>query len=170
MKGVDAGLADACGADEDGNDNALLGTHKCLGIASVVHAPNDGLTTPAPRFAADVEALLKLSKFDLPPLQVVWPSMVVHVYYGFRDASGKQFGATIWDNHNRKSTSGLRDKEYEDESSNFKELCNLVQTLTTEAQRLQRVASIRERQNPNVYTCWYSPFGYWRWNLVCRYT
>ena len=68
MKGVDAALADSGDAAEDGNDNTLAGAHKRLGIASVVHAPNNGLTTPAPRFAADVEALLKLSKFDLPPL------------------------------------------------------------------------------------------------------
>jgi len=60
-----------------------------------VYAPEDGFTTPVPRFKDDINALLRLSNFDLPPLRVVHPSHVVHVYYGFGDASGKQFGATI---------------------------------------------------------------------------
>jgi hypothetical protein len=36
-----------------------------------------------------------LSIFDLPPLRVVRPAQVVHIYYGFGDALGKQFGATM---------------------------------------------------------------------------
>ena len=72
--------------------------------ANMVYAPADGLTTTAPRFKDDIAALLKLSNFKLPPLRVVRPSCVVHVYYGFGDASGKQFGATILDGYNCKST------------------------------------------------------------------
>ena len=74
-----------------------------LASAHTVHAPPDGLTTPAPRFAADIKALLKLSDFELPPLRVVRPSRVIQVYYGFGDASGKQFGSTISDDHSSKS-------------------------------------------------------------------
>ena len=58
-----------------------------------VYAPEDGLTSPVPRFKDDVAALLRLTNFDLPPLRVVRPTQVVQVFYGFGDASGKQFGA-----------------------------------------------------------------------------
>jgi hypothetical protein len=58
------------------------------------YTPEDGFTTSAPQFKDDIDALLLLSNFDLPPLQVVRPAQVVHVYNGFRDTSGKQFGAT----------------------------------------------------------------------------
>jgi hypothetical protein len=60
-----------------------------------VHAPVDGLATPTPHFEDDINDLLHLTKFELPPLQVGRPALVVHVYYGFGDASGKQFGATL---------------------------------------------------------------------------
>ena len=65
-----------------------------------VYAPADGITFPVPRLRDDVAALLKLTAFDLPPLRVVRPFRVVHIYYGFGDASGKQFGATISANYN----------------------------------------------------------------------
>ena len=67
------------------------------------YAPKDGFTTPAPRFIDDIKALLRLTKFELPPLRVIRPSRVVHVYYGFGDASGKQFGATVLDDYNCKA-------------------------------------------------------------------
>ena len=65
-----------------------------------VYAPEDGLTSPVPRFKDDVGALLRLTNFALPPLRVVRPTQVVQVFYGFGDASGKQFGATLSENHN----------------------------------------------------------------------
>ena len=33
-----------------------------------VYAPEDGFTTPVPRFKDDINALIRLSNFDLPPL------------------------------------------------------------------------------------------------------
>ena len=112
-----------------------------------MYAPVDGLTTPAPRFKDDIAALLKLSNFELPLLRVVRSSCVVHVYYGFGDASGKQFGATISDDYSCKSTLsrekednhgvrfriGLWSATEESESSNYKELCNLVKTISVKA-------------------------------------
>ena len=107
------------------------------------YAPNDGLTTPVPRFRDDILALQQLTRFDLPPLWVVRPTQVVQVFYGFGDASGKQFGATLSQNYNCKarlakataSTGGVRfhiglwSAAEEKESSNFKELKNLVDTV-----------------------------------------
>ena len=112
-----------------------------------VHAPADGLTTPVPRFKDDVAALLRLTDFDLPPLRVVRPTQVVQVFYGFGDASGKQFGATLSENYNCRGhlsgpahgsdrircRIGLWSPEVEEESSNYKELRNLVESIGDEA-------------------------------------
>jgi hypothetical protein len=112
-----------------------------------VYAPEDGFTTPAPCFKDDINALLRLSNLDLPPLQVVRPSHVVHVYYGFGGVSCKQFGATMLANYNCRGCAsrltkgkcgirfrvGLWSAKEEDESSNYKELCNLVEMVAGEA-------------------------------------
>ena len=58
------------------------------------HAPADGLTTAVPRFLKDLEALEALSASDRPPLRIVRPSRRIHMYHGFGDASGTQFGGT----------------------------------------------------------------------------
>jgi hypothetical protein len=64
------------------------------------YAPVDGFTTPVRRFKDDIAALTRLTDFDLPPLRVVRPTHVAQVFYGFGDASGKQFGATLSENYN----------------------------------------------------------------------
>ena len=107
MDGWKAKEADDCLVDSLPSiataEESDFATPKLL-LASVqtLHAPADGLTTPAPWLTDDIKALLKLSAFELPPLRVVRPSRVVHVYYGFGDASGKQFGATILDGYSCK--------------------------------------------------------------------
>ena len=117
-----------------------------LGNAGL-HAPSDEVTPPVPRFKNDLAALIRLTNFKLPPLRVVRPVQVVQVFYGFGDASGKQFGATLSDNYNcrgRLSQTGLDgggvcfriglwSPEEEEESSNYKELKNLVDTVRKEA-------------------------------------
>ncbi len=78
---------------------------------------------------------------------------MVQVFNGFGDASGKQFGATLLQNYNCKarltkattSTGGVHFRirlwsaAEEEESSNFKELKNLVDMVDEEAKagRLQ---------------------------------
>ena len=139
--------------------------------AVIEHAPGDGLTTPAPRFRDDIKALRVLTKYELPPLRVVRPSRVVHVYYGFGDASGKQFGATISDDYNCQARLsqevedrhgvrfriGLWSTSEEDESSNFKELCNLVQCITVEARagRLRNSEFFLFTDNSTAESCFY---------------
>ena len=59
------------------------------GKEDLLHRPPSGTTLVVPRFKDDLAALLKLSNFDLPPLRVVRPAKVVHVFCGFADASGK---------------------------------------------------------------------------------
>jgi len=51
------------------------------------YAPDNGFTTPVPRFRDDIAALQQLTSFELPPLRVVRPTQVVQVFYGFGDAS-----------------------------------------------------------------------------------
>lgn len=136
-----------------------------------VYAPADGMTSPVPRLRDDVAALLKLTAFDLPPLCVVRPSQVVHVYHGFGDASGKQFGATISANYNGGSKLsgwlepgegvrfriGLWTAEEEKESSNDKELRNLVDTVKAEARvgRLQGCEFFLFTDNSTAESCYY---------------
>ena len=90
---------------------------------------------------------MRLTDFDLPPLRVVRPTQVVQVFYGFGDASGKQFGATLSENYNCRGRLsgaghgpdrirfriGLWSPEVEEESSNYKEPRNLVDTVGEEA-------------------------------------
>jgi hypothetical protein len=78
---------------------------------------------------------------------VVRPAHVVHVYYGFGDTSGRQFGATVFEDYScqRKLGDKVRSERgvrfriglwtaLEDvESSNYKELYNLVETVSAEA-------------------------------------
>ena len=112
-----------------------------------MHAPLDGVTSLVPRFKNDLAALIRLTDFKLPPLRVVRPVQVVQVFYGYGDASGKQFGVTLSDNYNcrgRLSQTGsdgggvcfrigLWSPKEEEESSNYKELKNLVDTVRKEA-------------------------------------
>ena len=72
---------------------------------------------------------------------------MVQVFYGFGDASGKQFGATLLKNYNCRGRLigaaqgpdrirfriGLWTPEVEEESLNYKELRNLVDLIGAEA-------------------------------------
>jgi hypothetical protein len=112
-----------------------------------IHAPEDGMTVPVPRFKDNLAALTNLMDFELPPVRVVRPSQVVQVFYDIGDALGKQFDATILQNYNcraclLKATKGDGGVRYhiklwttkeEEESSNYKELKNLVDMVEEEA-------------------------------------
>ncbi len=153
--GFDLGLAAlfsaTCGKDKDeAAENHRLAVK--LGEEHV-YASEDGFTTPIPQFKDNISALLRLTNHELPPLQVVRLSHVVHVYYDFGDASRKQFGATLLANYNcrgclskpAKAKRGVRfcvglwSAKEEDKNSNYKELCNLVDMVADEARagRLQ---------------------------------
>jgi hypothetical protein len=135
------------------------------------YAPMDSITTPVPRFKDDIEALLQLTDFKLPPLRVVRPVNVVHVYYGFRDASGKQFGATLFKSYSchlqlrkdRRNDQGVRLRvglwtaSKEEESSNYKELWNFVDTVSEEARagRLRDCEFFLFTGNSTAKSCFY---------------
>lgn len=96
--------------------------------------PTDGITRPAPRFLADLLALTALSNFPSPPLRLVRGKVIFAAMYGFGDASGKGFGFT---SDNGSGDVGYRigtwGKDAENESSNYRELRNLVETAEEEA-------------------------------------
>jgi len=55
-----------CGEDED---EAAANHRLAVKLGEEhVYAPEDGFTTPVPRFKDDINTLLRLSNFDLPPL------------------------------------------------------------------------------------------------------
>ena len=96
---------------------------------------------------------------------------MVQVFYGFGDASGKQFGATLSQNYNCKarltkattSTGGVRFRiglwsaVEEEESLNFKELKNLVDMVDkeTKAGRLQNCEFFLFTDNSTAESCFY---------------
>ncbi len=136
-----------------------------------VYAPSDSRTTPPPRFKDNIEALGQLSNFVLHPLRVVRPASVVHVYYGFGDASGKQFGASLSKSYSywRRLSKGKQDAQgvcfcvglltaaEEEESSNSKELKNLVDTVSEEAgaRRLRDCKFFLFTDNSTAEGCFY---------------
>jgi hypothetical protein len=156
-----------------------------------LYAPQDGFTKPVPRLKDDIQALQQLTKFVLPPLWVVRPAQVVHVYYGFGDASGKQFGVTLLTSYDCQSKLGLSRQDArgirfrvglwsaaeETESSDYKELRNLVDTVLEEAKARRmrdcefflftdiqpwKVVLIKEIQNLKIYMPWSYPCRPWR--------
>jgi hypothetical protein len=101
---------------------------------------------------------------------VVRPTQLVQVFYDFGDASGKQFGATLSQNYNCKAQfKAVKDKRgvrfriglwsaaEEAESSNFKELKNLVDTVSEEAKagRVQDCELFMFTNNLMAESCFY---------------
>jgi hypothetical protein len=104
------------------------------------HAPSDGKTQAAPRLLEDLKALLLLTNSRSPPLRVVRPKRMVQVFYGFGDASGKGRGSTLQGFKTIQHPSGavgpsddilnkvgVWSTTIEEESSNYRELANLVE-------------------------------------------
>ena len=136
----------------------------------VPHAPKSNLTPSVPRLKDDIWALQQLSHSDLPALRVVRPTMTVEVFYGFGDAAGKGFGATVAGNFNcrcRLSESqtrqglnyrvGVWNATQEEESSNWKEFTNLVETTEEEAAsgRLKNCEFFLFTDNSTAESCYY---------------
>jgi hypothetical protein len=65
MRGRDLSLADQ--VDNEGVANAAHRVRLKTGNGHL-HAPEDGFTTPVPRFQDDIVALIQLTQFEQPPL------------------------------------------------------------------------------------------------------
>jgi hypothetical protein len=85
---------------------------------------------PAPRLASDVHCLIQLFAAPTPPTRVIRCLARRVAIYGFVDASTAGFGGsfalpdgTLWFRH------GLWGRDTDSVSSNFRELCNLVDSI-----------------------------------------
>ena len=96
--------------------------------------PSSGLTIAVPRFKKDLEALLFLSQSKEPTMRQVRSSdVILTAYYGFGDASSDGFGSTVAQPGGLHGRYGLWSRDMEDQSSNYRELRNLVDTVEEEA-------------------------------------
>jgi hypothetical protein len=98
---------------------------------SWVHAPHSHPehVKPVDRLRDDLEALRQLLSGVDPPLRFVRRHNVCVAVYGFVDASGEGFGGTLHCNQEVSYLFGLWGKDQDSNSSNFRELSNLVFTL-----------------------------------------
>jgi len=88
----------------------------------------------APRFYDDVNALSLFFKSEKPSWRFVRGKEICVVEYGFGDASGSGFGASFETGGGIKFVLGVWGKDVGGESSNFRELANLVDALRYRSQ------------------------------------
>jgi hypothetical protein len=87
------------------------------------------MVRPVPRYQEDLEALATLMLTDNPPLRYDRRKEISTVVYGFVDASGLGFGSSLTSPGGILYTIGVWGKDDSTETSNFRELHNLVATL-----------------------------------------
>lgn len=97
-----------------------------------VDGPESGLTPFVPRFKQDLLALLALAASNKPFVRVVRSKHIHTAIYGFGDASSAGFGSSIGRTEGTQGRFGLWTCDEDKESSNFRELLNLVQTIEEE--------------------------------------
>jgi hypothetical protein len=86
--------------------------------------------TPAPRLADDLKVLSLMFAADRPTVRYVRASRIVVALYGFADASGSGFGSSIQLPNSRVQIRyGMWGRDVDDNSSNYRELRNLVDTV-----------------------------------------
>lgn len=95
--------------------------------------PSGGVTRAVPRFRSDLEALIALSAGRAPAIRKVRSGKCRMMVYGFVDASAAGFGATIERPEGLYGRFGLWGRDSEEDSSNYRELNNLVETVEEEA-------------------------------------
>jgi hypothetical protein len=94
-------------------------------------APN--VVTASPRFAQDVCALLEMFKTAVPPVVGLRSKHLITVVYGFGDASGTGLGATFTCGSGFTFRIGVWGTTESDQSSNWREFANVVDSLEEEA-------------------------------------
>jgi len=82
-----------------------------------------------PRLRHDIKALTALMKSHRPPLRPVRSKKICQVFYGFGDASGSAYGSTLSENDKVYFEYGQWCSSQSEESSNWRELCNLSDSL-----------------------------------------
>jgi hypothetical protein len=89
---------------------------------------------PVPRFIDDLKGLFEIFSAEAPPIIVLRSLFVYMVVYGFGDASGKGFGSTFSRGSDISYRIGTWADDESDESSNWREFTNVVESLEDEAE------------------------------------
>ena len=89
---------------------------------------------PVPRLLDDLTVLHDFFTPPIPPWRFVRGNKISMVKYGFGDASKSGFGSTIEVRNGISYRYGLWGADVQEESSNFRELENLAETLESEAE------------------------------------
>jgi hypothetical protein len=97
----------------------------------VTDAPTEVVASP--RFAKDVGALMEMFKAEVPPVVGLRSKHIVTVVYGFGDASGTGLGATFTCGTGLTFRIGVWGTTESDQSSNWREFANVVDSLEEEA-------------------------------------
>ena len=84
---------------------------------------------PSTRLEDDLNCLLDIFKGEYPVVRHVRTSLILVAYYGFGDASGSGFGTSIQHKNGLKVRHGLWGRDSNKQSSNYRELCNLVEAV-----------------------------------------
>ena len=88
----------------------------------------------SPRFADDIDSLSHLLQGEFPPVVQLRSRYIVSVVFGFGDASGTGLGATFTCGTGFTFRIGVWGSLEKDESSNWKEFTNVVESLEDEAE------------------------------------
>jgi hypothetical protein len=92
-------------------------------------APPSGVTQAAPCFKQDLEAILHLAVGKLRRMWCACSKLTITAYYGFGDGSSGGFGSTVERPDGLYGRFGIWGKDTEDQSLNYQELRNLVETV-----------------------------------------
>lgn len=87
------------------------------------------LVTPVPRLYSDVKSLLRLFAASEPPVRWLRGHKITEVVYSFGEAPGSGYGCTFRDQDYVGYTHGVWDSPMMTQTSNYRELANLVQSL-----------------------------------------
>ena len=122
-------------ADISSTDDLDLSTDEDIELANFsesIHAPLEVL--PVPRLQTDLYALRQFLSLEKPPWRFVRGGRAACVQYGFGDAAKSGFGTTVRvDSQKIWYRLGIWSCTEQDESSNFRELFNLVESLEARA-------------------------------------
>ena len=112
---------------------------------------------PVPRFYSCLKALKLFFSVDSPPIVTHRSSNFHLLAYGFADASKGGFGASIDYETHSKFRVGVWGKDSEEESSNFREFCNIVETIENEVKigKLKNGTLIMATDNSTVEAALY---------------
>jgi hypothetical protein len=89
---------------------------------------------PVPRLFDDLKFLTQFFEPESPPKVTIRATRVLYVVYGFGDASGKGFGSTFTVPNGVSYRIGVWKSDELDETSNWKEFTNVVESLEEEAE------------------------------------